>query len=143
MDPDPSHFFFIKAEFQSFCLIFFTYFILDDPLRNQKIFTISFFNSSDLGFGSLNKIFFADLGWYFTLWIQIHGSTYFYGSGSRSWKPKSCWSNRSGSSALMIPFVIKAPEFSFPFILTNGTEVLSQTSKFSKPCIFAIPCRRL
>ena len=31
---------------------------LDEPIRNQEIFKISFFNSSDLGFES--KIFFAD-----------------------------------------------------------------------------------
>ena len=43
-----------------------------------------FFKSSEFGFGSKKILFFVVFGWYFTPWIQIHGSAYFCGSGSRN-----------------------------------------------------------
>ena len=57
MDPDPGYFFIVfwiiltTQNFQICCLIFSLIFMLklDEPFKNQEIFTISFYNSSDLG----------------------------------------------------------------------------------------------
>ena len=53
MDPDPSHF--SNFLFYFFSLIFILK--LDEPFRNQKIFIISLFKSSDLGFRSKKVLF--------------------------------------------------------------------------------------
>ena len=79
--------------FKFFVLFFSLIFMLklDEPFRNQEIFIISFFNSSDFGFES--KFFLLQ----FLVDILPLGSgcAYFCGSGSR--KRKSCGSNGSGS----------------------------------------------
>ncbi len=62
------------------------------PLRDREILLSPFLNSSDLGHENKTCFFFLQ----FAPWIQIRGSAYFSGSGSR--KRKSCGFNGSGSS---------------------------------------------
>ena len=100
MDPDPGYFhkiyrnFCKKAEFSKFVLFFLFICLLklDKPFRNQEIFIISLFNRSDLGLESKHFFlqFLVDI---LPSWIQIRGSSFFCGSGSR--KPKSSGSNGS------------------------------------------------
>ena len=58
MDPGNLLIFFNKAKLSIFLSYLFRIFMLklDEPFRNQEIFIISFFKSSDLGFGV--KMFF-------------------------------------------------------------------------------------
>ena len=102
-DLDPGYFFKIywffltKQNFKICCLIFFAYFFAYTLWTIQKsgnFLNLSFFNSSDLGFGSTN-FFFAVFGWYFAPWIRIPGSAYFCGSGSRKLKSCKHWFNPS------------------------------------------------
>ena len=103
VDSDPGQFFKIywivltKIIFKFFVLFFSLIFILklDEPFRNEEIFTISLFSKVQIWVLGAKKCFFAVFGWYFNPRIRIHGSAYFCGSGSR--KPKSCRSNGSGS----------------------------------------------
>ena len=84
-----TEFFLSKNNFQIYFLFFFAYFYPKTRWTIQKwgSFYNLFFSKVNILVLEVKKIF-AVFVWYFTPWIQIRGSAYFCGSGSR--KPKSC-----------------------------------------------------